>query len=113
MRINKQITITPGTPLNVVTGLAAAGLTPVLIDDIRIQPRKNGGALGVVFVMSGISPVQRVPTVAADLTSEIAAATATVPGGTYQDLTQNNDANRIWLDGDAASVVVVSYQPKV
>lgn len=132
MRINKTLTITASTPINIVTGLTAAGgmtlygrLAPVWVRSLFIQMLAGGTGYGVV--MDGIYGVQadgvspRIPSAlgatSGDLTAQLPPAqSATQPGGTYGDVYALDnqqggiDASKIWLDGShTADTVVVSY----
>ena len=128
MRINKLLTITAGTPLNIVTGLTATQmanfgpLRPVFCRSIFIQAAAGG--TGEIYVMDGIYGVQadgvspRIPatTNSSDVTATLAPATAGAPGGNYGDPNvQPNgatdiDATKCWIDGSHTSdTVYVSY----
>jgi hypothetical protein len=103
MRVNRKITVTAGSPVNVATGTDAAGPSPVYVRAVCIQMGvAAGGDLG--YVMDGIYG-GRIPDIAndSDVTVELAAATSTVPGGIYQDWSDSRelpiDVNAMWVDG--------------
>lgn len=130
-RINKTLTVTASTPINIATGLTAAGgmtnygrLAPVWVRSVFIQMLLGGTGYGVV--MDGIYGVQadgispRIPSAlgatSGDLTAQLQPATATAPGGSYGDqypiANQQGtiDATKIWIDGShTGDTVVVSY----
>lgn len=108
MRVNRSITITSGTPVNVWTGTGAAETTPVMARAILLQ-MKHGGT-GIGYVLAGISR-NRVPSASnsADLSAELAPASATAPGGGYSDSAEVTgiDVSRIWIDGSVSGDVVI------
>lgn len=132
MRVQRTLTITASTPINIVTGLTAAGgmtgfgrLAPVWCRSLNIQALAGG--TGYVTVMDGIYGVQadgvspRIPSAlgatSGDLTVQLSpAGSATNPGGDYSDsYALNNqqggiDVSRCWVDGShTGDTVVVSY----
>lgn len=117
MRVNTQITITAGTPVNLLTGLTTAYTgPPVYASRVFIQMKHGGTGLG--YVMDGI--YQRVPSASAasDLTAELSPASSTAPGGSYEDWDKamdrgGVDISQIWIDGShSTDVVLASYVPK-
>ena len=116
MRVNKQITVTAGTPVHLVTGLTGATAPlpdPVIVRHLRCQMKTGGTGRG--SVMGGIYG-GRVPAATAveDLTAELEPATATAPGGKYEDWDQvrpaSIDANSFWVDGShTGDVILASY----
>ncbi len=115
MRINRTFTVGAG-PFNVASGLttAAAETNRTIATRVFIQMLTAGTGLG--YVMDGIRP-GRVPSIltAADVTAELAPATATAPGGTYEDADPAGiDLSRLWIHGaHAGDTIKVSYVPKV
>jgi len=132
MRVEKLITITAGTPINVMTGLNAAQLTTAgyaaatgrvpagnfnlpktFINRIFIQ-MQVGAAAGVGYVYEGISN-GRTPVSGTDASVELAAATSTVPGAPYTDTaiprqTPDIDLSQYWIDGaHSGDTVYVSW----
>lgn len=136
MRVTKTITITPNTPINIVTGLnaaqmASAGMTSALapagstffveytvVRRLFIQMLHGGTGLGYVTKGSiGRAPSAKGAT-SGDLMAELAAATATAPGGSYSDPENgidrgNIEIQHVWIDGDSADKVLVSYDLEV
>ena len=115
MRINRQVTVSAGTPVNIWTGTGTADTVPAMARAVLIQ-MKHGGT-GIGYVMAGISR-NRTPSASnsSDLTAELAPASATAPGGSYSDESEQMgiDVNSIWVDGSVTSdVIVVSIDLKV
>lgn len=126
-RVNITITITSGTPVNIASGMNSAAMVtkgfsvipPLPLNELCIQMKHGGTGLG--YVMSGIrgvtSPTQqwRVPdfTAVTDVTAELAPATATAPGGSWSDPTNNQttiNGEQCWIDGSVSGdKVIVSY----
>ncbi len=125
-RFNITLTVTAGTPKNISTGKSTAEMLalgyvtipPLPLNELCIQMKHNNTGLG--YVMSGIrgvtSAVQqwRTPSTAAitDVTAELAPATATAPGGSWTDPTNNQttiNAEQCWIDVSVTSDVIVSY----
>lgn len=125
MRVNKTITITAGTPVNIFTGGAAADPDYTdprghLASRVFIQMLHGAGdTFGLGYVMAGITRA-RVPAIAnaGDVTAELAPASTTSPGGDYSDRDDANpmggiDVNEIWVDGtNTGDTVKVSYDLK-
>lgn len=109
-RVNQSLTITAGTPVRV----AEAG---TIADEIIITP-VPGGTVGLVYVMAGIYNRTPAKTTAADLTTILCPATATLPGCIYSDgtLVQAStgvDVGAVYIDvGTSNTVVLVSYVPR-
>lgn len=115
MRINKAVTVTAGTPVNIWTGTNSADTVPVMARSVFIQMKHAGTGLG--YVLAGISR-NRTPSTSnsSDLTAELAPATATAPGGSYSDDSElmGIDANSIWVDGSVTGdVIIISFDLKV
>lgn len=115
-RLNKQITITAGTPVNVFTGLTTAvgREEPAQhVGQIFIQSRV--GNSGIVYVMAGVPRTVVADATNADhLTAELAVSPdAGNPGGAYFSNTltiQGDDISLLWIDGaHTGDKVIVSY----
>ncbi len=132
MRVQATYTMTASTPINIATGLTAAGgmtnfgrLAPVRVRSLFIQMLIGGTGYGVV--MDGIYGVQadgvspRIPSAlgatSGDLTAQLAPSnSATQPGGQYGDqyALDNQgggiDISRTWIDSShTGDTIVVSY----
>jgi hypothetical protein len=116
-RKNLLVTIAAGTPVQVST-LANSGCPAngaCMVNRIFIQALLGGS--GVVYVMDMSSYIANtVPShsTAGNLTAQLAAATASAPGGSYSDTADSGsgaiDISAIWIDGSNTSdTVVVSF----
>ncbi|MCL5743002.1 MAG: hypothetical protein M1541_03600 [Acidobacteria bacterium] len=101
MRMNTEISVVAGTPVNAA---AALGLPPERKANRVFAQMKEGGA-GVGYVMDGIKN-GRTPdaTKAIDVTAVLAASPdATTPGGEYRDSDPRTSAgillDELWFDG--------------
>lgn len=109
-RINQALTITAGTPVQV----APSG---TIADEILILPAP-GATVGITYVMAGATNRTPAKTNTTDVTAQLCAATATLPGCSYADgtLVQQStgvDVGAIWIDvATTGTVVIVSYQPR-
>lgn len=124
MRVNLNITVVAGTPINVITGTStapSADSEPVYATRVFVQMLHGGSGIG--YVMDGIA-VGRVPSssTAGDVTAELSPAQTIngvqVPGGDYSDWDQNVgggiDMRKIWIDGgNSGDLIKVSYDRKV
>jgi hypothetical protein len=123
-RINRTLTVSAGTPVNVgqtlMTGSAVTtaipqSVAPVWASRMSLQAllAANGG---VVYVMGGIS-YGRIPSASGkDLTVILAAGTSTAPGGFFSDSdpTALIDLNGFWIDGaHTGDTVQASCVPKL
>lgn len=108
-RVNRTITITAGTPVQIAT-------VTTQCNRIFIQMLAGGAGIGYVMDMSAYNP-GKVPdsSVSGNLTAQLAPATNTAPGGWYTDMalpgqgTAPIDVSRIWVDGsNSGDTVVVS-----
>ncbi len=125
-RVNITLTLTTNVPVNIATGLNSAAMLakgyvtipPLRLNELCIQMKHGGAALG--YVMAGIrgvtSAVQqwRVPDITAvtDVTAELAPATATAPGGSWSDPSNNQttiNGEQIWVSGTTADQMIISY----
>lgn len=111
-RINQLITITAGTPIQL-------SKIPLIASRIFIQMAVGGAGNGqVITVPVGVTPAAHGGT-AGQLTAQLAAASATAPGGGYSDAAYPHDGGGInlqqmWLDGDTnGDTVIVSYDQRV
>lgn len=113
-RINATLTIASGTPINLATGTASAAPAPVWASRYFIQMAHGGSGYGKVY--DGV-PASRSLT-AADITAELAAATAIAPGNAFEDWDKSGDrggidVNEVWIDGsNTGDKVYASYVPK-
>lgn len=128
MRINAIYTVTASGPINILTGLngtqmiSFGSVQRTMASRLIIQMSKSGTGEGFVMAeilgvqADGISP--RIPSssVGTDVTSELAPATSTSPGGSYSDAywwgsgEGGIDVSRIWVDGsNAGDKIRVSY----
>lgn len=102
MRVNfTKTNITAGSPINMATGTTtapSASSEPVYATRVLIQALHTG--TGLVYVMDGVRPIGRVPAIATDSPCELAAASASAPGGAYSDSDPNGmiDIRTIWID---------------
>lgn len=124
MRVNKTLTITAGTPVNIYTETSVGD--PSFLDlygkqASRVFMQMKHGGSGLGYVMSGCA--NRVPSSAnsSDVSAELQPATATAPGGTWSDPASGSFAdtpscvpvNGIWVDGShTGDQVIVSYDLK-
>lgn len=110
-RVNRQITITAGTPTRL-------SIVHQVVNRIFIQPQA-AAAGGVIYIMDGI-PEGTTPSssTAAHVTAVLCAATATAPGCSYADPPNGGgnsqtglpDLFYVWVDGShSTDVLVVSY----
>jgi hypothetical protein len=97
--------ITAGSPVNLftqTTSAPAASSQPVYAREVLIQ-MLHSATVGLGFVLAGIN-IGRVPSVNndGDVATELAPATANVPGGTYADTFDHAsggiDIRTIWID---------------
>jgi hypothetical protein len=118
MRINKQFTV-GAAPFNVFTGLTTApgdAWPPKIATRISVQMKAGGSGLG--YYMSGVPRgAAGDPTNTAHLTCQLAAATATAPGGQVQDVNPDTvagiDVTLCWVHGaQAGDVMIVSFDLK-
>lgn len=108
-RINKSITVTAGTPIQVSS-------TKILAAEVFIQMATGG--TGVGYICAGI-PSGTTPSAscggAGQLTAQLAPASATAPGGSYSDsisltVGAGIDISTIWVDGGhSGDVILVSF----
>lgn len=108
-RINKSITVTAGTPIQVAS-------SRILASEILIQMATGGTGLG--YICAGI-PTGTTPSAscggAGQLTAQLAPASATAPGGSYSDSASFKegigiDVSMIWVDGGhSGDVILVTY----
>ncbi len=117
-RINREITVTAGTPVNVYTGLATAYVGPaVYVSRIFLQMEHGGTGYGIVI--DGVPAGQVAAAATHGVTAEMAPATATSPGGTYGDNEPNAgrtgiDVTLLWVDGShSGDKILTSYVPLV
>jgi len=121
MRVNRTFTVTT-SPINVFTGTTvapSASSEPVYASRIEIQMVAGGSGMG--YVMSGIRPIGRTPSNSNDddVSEQLAKATASAPGGSYEDAAQGSgedpiDIRTVWVDGaNAGDKIKVSYDLKV
>lgn len=111
MRINRIITLN-GSPQLVGSFFNAQPNAPFYADRVFIQMLTGGVNLG--YVMDGI-PYGTSPTVSTvtQLTAQLAAASASAPGGSYSDTAYVNngggiDLNQMWVQGTNNETLVVS-----
>lgn len=128
MRINEVLTVSASGAINILTGLNAVQMVGVgrvqrtMASRLIIQMVTGGTGRGYVMAeilgvqSDGISPRIPVNNVSTDVTSELAPATATAPGGSYSDSYYwgsgegGIDVSRIWVDGSNVSDKIrVSY----
>lgn len=129
MRINEVLTVSASGAINILTGLNAvqmAGVGPVprtMASRLIIQMVTGGTGRGYVMAeilgvqaVDGKSPRIPVNTVATDVTTELAPAIATAPGGSYSDSYYwgngegGIDVSIIWVDGSVpGDKIRVSY----
>lgn len=125
-RQNITVTLTNGAPICVATGLSSAAMIAAGYQTIPAMPlnelcmqMKHGGA-GIGYVMSGIRGVTsatqlwRVPAIGnvTDVSAEMTAATATAPGGSWTDPTNNQTVihgEQTWVDGTTGDQVIITY----
>lgn len=105
---NQRITITAGTPVQV-------SAAHIKVHSILIQMRTGGTGRGYILrPLPGVTPSA---SNGADLSAELAPATATAPGGAWSD---NDDTpfgtrkdiylDAIWIDGsNSTDTVTVTY----
>lgn len=108
-RVNKVITITSGTPVQVTTNIQ------VIADRLLIQMLKGGSGLGYICVVAvNVTPSSKCSG-SGQLGAQLAPASSTAPGGSYSDTnptsqTPGINLSTIWVDGDTTSdQVLVSY----
>lgn len=121
MRLSATITITAGTPVSVATALGLDAGLPIYARRWTAQALVGGS--GIIYVEDGIKPRGRVPvsSVSGDLTGQLAAATASAPGGFYEDIYEADadnqgdiDLSLSWIDGShTGDTVAVSANLKV
>lgn len=125
-RLNKTVTLTPGTPLqlsqifgynNTFTSNNFPGGAPMIINRVFVQMAIGG--TGVGYVMDGI-PKGTIPShsTASQLTAQIGAASGANPGGSYSDRSYEKDGGGIdgsqfWVDGSAADPMIISVDVRV
>ena|SRR5712691_1757217 len=121
MRINQSLTsITALSPVNLATGTTAApdaSSQPIYVTRWSIQAT-HSATNGLVYVMDGVKPIGRVPAISTDAPMELAAATATAPGGSAGDTDANQgggiDLRTVWIDVATSNTPVrVSYDYKI
>ena len=122
MQQNATYTVTAGSPINLATGTtrAPAKGEEVWAWQVSIQMQHGGSGLG--YVMDGI-PIGRATAPAAsnsaDLSLELASATANAPGGSMnKTMPQGQDRaeiaiHEIWIDGShTGDGMIVSYDKR-
>lgn len=113
-RINATLTVNAGTPINLATGTTSAAPAPVWASRYFIQMAHGGTGLGKVY--DGVPASRNLA--ATDLTAELPPATATSPGGSYEDWDKSLDrggidVNEVWIDGsNTGDKIYASYVPK-
>lgn len=130
MRVNRTITLTAGTPVQVLggytTGAAVAGAFPHPVYASRIHFQLRQGSAGLGFVMMGIYGVDnagnpRVPSIAnpGDVTRVLSLPLAGgQPGGDWFDAAlsfagdsgADIDLRVIWVDGSTGDKIIVSWE---
>lgn len=113
-RVNMQVTITAGTPVRLTT-------TKTLVNRLFIQLKT--GSSGRAFLLLGVPATTTCDaTNAAQLTAELAPATATAPGGSFSDPqgangmspSDSEDLAQICIDGShTGDVVVISFWRRI
>lgn len=120
MIINKQVTLTPGTSLNVAQQLGIANwqVTPVYANSVFIQMVKGGTGMGYVMcdIAADTSPVPPKSTTS-NVAAQLAAASSTAPGGSWTRawaVTSGTGIplNQLWVDGDQADGILLSADIK-
>ncbi len=117
MRLNFKVTLTPGTAKSLATLIGAGKESPVYLDRYSVQMAMGGSGVG--YVMDGVPlNTNGDKTNASHVTAELAAATATAPGGQFEDRRSfvdgaGIDARLIWVDGDQADPVRISVDRRV
>ena len=93
MRINKQVTVTAGVPVQLFD-------QPIRLNRYMVQ-MIHGATVGLGYVMAGIANRTPAATNAFDLTAELYPATATAPGGAFTDEDEAHGirGDQVWLDG--------------
>jgi hypothetical protein len=123
MRVNKTFTV-GAAPLNIVTETTTApvsGEPAIPLSRLFVQMVHGGSGLG--NVLTGVPrDVQGSASNAAHLTAELAAATASAPGGSYSDAAGSGnglagidlDARGVWVHGGhQGDTIIVSFDVKV
>lgn len=111
MRVNKAITVVAGTPIQIST-------LKVYASRVFIQMKTGGTGNGQVMDGQVTQPTGHGAT-AGQLTAEIAAASASAPGGSYADRAYEKDGtgidlSQLWVDGDhSGDIMTVSYDQRV
>ena len=109
-RLQKTITVTAGTPINVncaapagpsCTNSNTASTQPVYVSKVIITMLHGGTSVG--YVMAGIYGHVPAASASVDLTTELYPASPSAPGGTYSDSSPvaaaSIDVNALWIDG--------------
>lgn len=104
-RVGRIITVAAGTPVQLAT-------QSTLVRRIFIQMQAGGTGMG--YVMDGVT-VGTTPVANTNPTVQLAAATASAPGGNYSDASQTSaydiDLQKIWIDGShTGDTILVSYE---
>lgn len=109
-RINRTITITSGTPIQLAT-------VPTYANRVFIQMLSGGTGIGYVMDMSNyLTSVTPNHSTSGHLTAQLQPASSTAPGGSYSDAADSApgsgpiDISRIYIDGsNSGDTVVISY----